>query len=93
VKLNIERLVLTLHGVSAEVARAAAENLPQELGRRLGGPGRGWLDRDLGVIVIGPVETKGAPDAGALRALIAERLAPALAGPWEAAESDPEAEG
>lgn len=92
-KVNVERLVLTLHGVSAEVARAAAENLPQELGRRLGGPGRGWLDRDLGVVVIGPVEMKGAPDAEALRALIAERLVLALGGPREAAESDGEEEG
>jgi hypothetical protein len=91
-KLNIERLVLTLHGVSADVAEAAVENLSQELGRRLSGSRIEWLNRDLGAVLIGPVETRATLDAGALRGLIAERLALALGAPREAAEADTEEE-
>lgn len=92
-KLQIDRLVLTLHGVSAETARAAVDGLDAEIRRRLSGPARGWVERELGVIVIGPVEFNGARDGAALRGLIAERLALALGGAEEEAEAEREDEG
>jgi hypothetical protein len=92
-KLQIDRLALTLHGVSAETARAAVDGLDAEIRRRLSGPARGWVERDLGVVVIGPVELKRARDAAALRGLIAERLALALGGAGGEAEAEREDEG
>jgi NAD(P)-dependent dehydrogenase (short-subunit alcohol dehydrogenase family) len=89
-KLSVDRLVLSLHGISADIAKAAVENLSEELSRTLGGPRREWLNRDIGVVLIGPVETRATADAGALRGLIAERLALALGPPREAAESEEE---
>jgi hypothetical protein len=81
-------LVLSLDGVPAEVARAAVDGLDRELRRRLSGAAREWLYRDLGLVLIGPVETRATLDAAALRGLIAERVALALGAPRERAEAD-----
>jgi hypothetical protein len=88
-RFDVDRLVLSLHGVSADVARAAAENLGAELERRLGAGARRWIESDLGAVLIGPIEAASL-DAGALRGLIAERIALALGAPREEEKSEEE---
>lgn len=78
-RVSIERLRISLHGVSAETAEAAVRDLAGELRRRWGGRALEELPRvDLGVIAIGPFTTDATLDAAALRAVIAERLSAAL---------------
>lgn len=75
--LDIERLSITLHGVSADLADAAASGLEDALQRRLGGL---RLDRaaSLPDLRIGPLDLPHRADAAALRELIAERLVEAI---------------
>lgn len=87
-RFDVDRLVLSLHGVSADIARAAAENLGAELERRLGAGARRWIESDLGVVLIG-VEA-ATLDAAALRGLIAERVALALGAPREEEKGEEE---
>ena len=73
--VDIDRLSIGLHGVSAQIAEAAVVGLDAELGRRLGDlVGRALATGDLGVVHIGPITGAAVLDAGALRGLIAERL-------------------
>ncbi len=79
--LNIERVRIVLHGISAEIAEEAVAALPEDLRRRLG---RLPLGVDavggLGQITVGPIEVSRALDGAALRHLIAERLADVVGG-------------
>jgi hypothetical protein len=74
--IRIDRLVLTLNGVSAEIAQSAIDGLEGELSRRLSVRG---LDtaalRDVAPSIRLPaIETIGAINAETLRALIADGL-------------------
>lgn len=85
-RFAVDRLVLSLHGVSADVARAAADNLGAEIERRLRSGARRWIENDLGAVMIGPIEAASL-DAASLRGLIAERIAVALGAPQEEEKS------
>lgn len=79
---DIERVTLTLHGVSQQIAEAAVADLDQALRRRLGAfQARDLALQDFSVLAIGPIESGATLDAAALRGLIAERLAQALLRP------------
>lgn len=89
VRFHIDRLAITLHGVSAQVAEAAVAGLAQELRRRLSGLQLGDLGlADLGVIAIQPIRAAKALDAAALRGLIADRVALGLVSGGAASETD-----
>jgi hypothetical protein len=78
--LEIDRIRIALHGVSAEVVEAAVIGLEAELGRRLGSPGS--VSRlqplEIGELSLGPLHSDTVLDAGALRGVIADRLANAI---------------
>jgi hypothetical protein len=77
--LDIDRVAIALHGVSAQVAEAALAGLEVELRRRLGSlTARTLVSGDLGFVQIGPITSRNVLDAAALRGLIAERLVWAL---------------
>jgi len=75
--LDIDRLDITLHGVSADLADAAVSGLEDTLRRRLGGL---RLDRAGSVpeLRIDPLDLPSDADAAALRELIAEHLIAAI---------------
>ena len=79
VSIDVGRLDLALHGVSAAVAEAAVEGLEGALRRRLGAlppDRRGAFEQaDL---ALGALESGSALDAGALRGIIADRLVEAI---------------
>jgi len=82
--LQIDRIRIALHGVSALVVEAAVEGLEAEIRRHLGALGSPSRLRplDVGELSIGPVRSEVALDAGALRGVIAERLVQAIQGQW-----------
>ena len=95
VSIDIDRLSVALHGVSAQQAQAAIAGLESELKLRLGNLAeRALVSGDLGVVNIGPIHVDAKMgtstlDAAQLRSLIAERLVLALttaAGEVEEAE-------
>ncbi len=88
-RFDVDRLVLSLHGVSADIARAAAENLGAELRRRLSGGAREWIHDDFGVVLIGPIEA-ATLDPASLRGLIADRIAESLGAPAAPADTEEE---
>lgn len=74
-ELRLDRLQVSLSGVSAEIAERAVDGLEAELRRRLGGVSSSELPwSDQAQLSLGTVHVKGRIDAAALRALIAERL-------------------
>lgn len=73
--LQIDRIHIALHGVSASMAEAAADGLEAELRRRLGTSGR---TEDVAELSLGPLDGRAVLDAAALRGLIAQRLVDAL---------------
>jgi hypothetical protein len=80
-QIHIERLAISLHGVSKLVAEAALEGLDAELARRLGRFHLRQLGVDaIGQLSLGPVTQLHRLDAAGLRGLIAERLVQALVG-------------
>lgn len=91
ITIDIDRLSIALHGVSAGVAEAAATGLDEELRRRLGNlAGRSLVSGDLGVVRIDAIAATGVLDAAALRGLIAERLVFALSSPTPSANEEEE---
>jgi len=81
--VRIERIVLTLNGVSAEIAQSAIGGLESELTRRLSVRG---LDaaalRDVAPVIRLPaINANGRVDAETLRALIADGLIAFLSPP------------
>src|SRR5688572_5014687 len=79
VNLDIDRLSISLHGVSAGVAQEAVADLAQELRRRLASlPPQSLPSLDMGGLAVGPLNASGTLDATSLRDLIADRLVQAL---------------
>jgi hypothetical protein len=79
VNLDIDRLSLSLHGVSAGIAQEAVADLAQELRRRLSSlPPQTLPSLDAGTLALGPLHVDNTLDATALRGLIADRLVQAL---------------
>lgn len=75
--VDIERLSITLHGVSADLAQGAVHGLEAAVQRRIGGL---RIDRagNVSEIHVGPFDLPRGADATALRSLIAERLVEAI---------------
>lgn len=74
-KVNIDKLTIALHGVSASIAEEAIGGLDQELRRRFNEfQLRDLAINDLSNLSLTSVEVKDTLDPGALRALIADRL-------------------
>ncbi|SFA78420.1 hypothetical protein SAMN05421688_0858 [Poseidonocella pacifica] len=84
--LYIDRLSLTLHGVSEDMAAAAMEGLEAALARRLGAM-RPHGGRDIPALSLRAADLPRGADAAALRGLIADRLAEALAATNQTAEA------
>lgn len=75
--VEIGRLDITLHGVSADIAEAAVSGLESALRRRLGAL-RGGRLLDVPTLRIDALDLPPEADAAALRDLLAERLVQAL---------------
>lgn len=78
-RLQLDRLDISLHGISPEVIDRAMQGLEGALAQRLGqirGAAGSALQRVE--IDIGAVHLDNAPDAEGLRALLVERVADAL---------------
>ncbi|MDY6979904.1 MAG: hypothetical protein SV201_08490 [Pseudomonadota bacterium] len=75
IDIEISRLTINLHGVSATLAEQAVDGLEQELHRRLGVLARGDLaSYDVAELSLGPVYMDTQADAAALRSLLVDRL-------------------
>ena len=75
IHIEIDRIQITLYGVSSRIAEAAAVELDSELKRRLGAIAQhDMASFDMGELAIGSVQSKAAPDAAALRGIIADRI-------------------
>lgn len=80
--IDIDRLSIALHGISAGVAEAAVSGLDEELRRRLGAlTGRSLMSGDLGIVHVGVITGSAVLDVASLRGLIADRLVFALSSP------------
>lgn len=75
--VEIGRLGITLHGVSADIAEAAVGGLEAAFRRRLGAL-RGGRLLDIPTLRIDALKLPPDADAAALRDLLAERLVQAL---------------
>ena len=82
--VEIDRLHIALHGVSALTVEAAADGLEAEIRQRLGAAGSPGCPRplDIGELSAGPMRSDVVLDAGALRGVIAERLIQTLQQQW-----------
>ncbi len=79
INIDVSRIRIALHGISAQVVEAAAWGLEAEIKRRLGSLPRGRVASvDIGELSIGPVHGEGVLDAAALRNVIAQRLVAAI---------------
>lgn len=77
--IDLARLELALHGVSAATAEAAVAGLEEALRRRLAARPAGEIaTSDAAELALGPVGGGATLDAAALRGVIADRLADAL---------------
>lgn len=77
-RIAIDRLAITLHGVSETVAEQAAGNVERLLRARLAAGARSVrsdLPGDLASLRLSPVEATAALDGAVLAGIIAERLA------------------
>ena len=77
--IDIERVAISLGGVSSQVVAEAVTGLEAEVARRLGSltpNSRGPLN--LGDLAMSPLRTDTVLDASALRGIIADRLAEAI---------------
>jgi len=82
-RITIDRLAISLHGVSETVAEQAADNLERLLRARLAaGPRsvRSDLPGDLASLRISPVELAASLDGAALAEILADHLAAWLGG-------------
>jgi hypothetical protein len=79
VSVELERVTIALHGISAIVAEEAMVGLEAELRRRLGTLPLGDLAAfDAAELALPPLHARGRLDAPTLRGLIAERIVQAL---------------
>ena len=77
--IEIERLAVSLHGVSSQVVEAATGGLEAEITRRLGRLSlSGARSLHLGDLAVSPLHTETVLDASALRGIIADRLTEAI---------------
>jgi hypothetical protein len=82
--VNVGRLQISLHGVSAQLIEAAVQDLDAELGRRLGVRklGQGLTSRtaavDIAELALSPLHLPTTIDVAGLRGLIADRLLDAI---------------
>ena len=82
--VNVGRLQISLHGVSAQMIEAAVQGLDAELGRRLGVRklGQGLNSKtaavDIAELALSPLHLSTTLDAAGLRGLIADRLLDAI---------------
>jgi hypothetical protein len=77
--IDIERVAISLHGVSSQVVEEAVTGLEAEVTRRLGSfATRRMSPLHLGDMALSPLSTETVLDASALRALIADRMAEAI---------------
>lgn len=79
VNIDIQRLQLSLHGISAQVVEQAMSGLEDELQRRLGA--RSWTGLHslaINTLNLPAVKSDVVLDAAGLRGLIADRLTEAL---------------
>ena len=74
-QIEIDRIQISLFGVSSQMVEAAAEDLEAELKRRLGVfPSNDLTALNVGELAVGSIESQAALDAAALRGLIADRI-------------------
>lgn len=88
VNIDINRLRIAVHGVSAQLIEEALQGLDSELGRRLGvygiGAGGNWAPASISELALSPVHLDTTMDVAGLRGLIADRLLDAIAAQTEA---------
>ena len=78
-RINIERINVSMHGVSATIVEQATQNFEAELRRQLGAVRLSQgNDVDLESLDLGPINIESTTDGETLRGLIAERLSAAL---------------
>ncbi len=80
--IQLDRLNLALHGVSADMAQALSDNLERALTERvgrLGGEPLSRADLALGGVSLGTIEATAGLDGAALAGIVAERLVEMLA--------------
>jgi len=79
VRLDIDRLQISLHGVSSHVVEEAVQLLKMELRRRLGTQRLSDLANfDAGELALDPIRSKTRLDPASLSGLLADRLVTAL---------------
>ena len=88
-RINIERVNVSMHGVSAAIVEQVTQNFEAELRRQLGTIrlSQGNVV-DLEALDLGPINIEAATDGETLRGLIAERLSAALLRELHAGESN-----
>lgn len=89
VLIEIDRLEIAVHGVSAAVVEEAISGLEGELRRRLGTLRGAVATHEVPVLRLGRLDLPRRVDAAGLRHLVAERLLEALIG----GHSPPDGEG
>lgn len=91
--IDIGRMNISLHGISAEVVEESTAGLEEELRRRLGTrmQGQGLNSKtaniDLAELALSPVHVSTTLNAAGLRSLIADRLVEAIEAQQLASES------
>lgn len=76
--IEIDRLNISVHGISAQIVEEAALDLETELRRRLGSLRGSVPAHTVAELRVAPLDLNHRIDADALRALVAERLLDAL---------------
>ena len=79
-RIDVDRLQIALHGVSAGVAEDFSTRVGRPLEQRLSGLPADAVtaDLDLGLLELGRIDLKDTPDAGALAGIVADRLVEVL---------------
>jgi hypothetical protein len=80
-RIDVDRLQVALHGVSATVAEDFSTRIGRALEQRLSGLPADAVtaELDLGLLELGRIDLKDTPDAGALAGIVADRLVEVLA--------------
>ena len=82
VRIDINRLHIAVHGVSAQLVEEALQGLDTELDQRLNaygiGPGIKTAGVDISELAIDPVHVETVLDVAGLRGLIADRVFDAI---------------
>lgn len=91
--IDIGRLNISLHGVSAQMIEEAVQDLDAELGRRLGVRklGQGLSSKtaaiDIAELALSPVHLNTTLNVAGLRGLIADRLLDAIEAQQQSAQT------